>query len=127
VDEAQEVERVALVADDEAAEIAQPSEEAFDLPTPLVATQGTAVLGLGDKAHRRHPRLFSDSPAANVAIGINEQHRHVRREVSFALKEEAQLVIGGVVPGHIRPRLFGVDKGHHIEAPPSAKSSTCTP
>src|SRR3989338_11170495 len=37
--------RQILVADHEAAVMAQPREEAFDLPAPAVATQRTAVFG----------------------------------------------------------------------------------
>ncbi len=50
MDEAEVVERVALVADDEPTEVAQPSEEPFDLPSALVPTQGATVLGLGPLA-----------------------------------------------------------------------------
>jgi len=50
VDEAEVIERVALLADDEAtevAQVAQPGEEPLDLPAPPVAAQRAAVLGLG--------------------------------------------------------------------------------
>jgi hypothetical protein len=63
MDEAQEVERVALVTDDQPAVVAQPSEEPFDPPAALVPAQLSAVLGLGPLAvapMRRdhlHPQL----------------------------------------------------------------------
>jgi hypothetical protein len=47
VDEAQVVERQALVADHQPTEVAEPSEESLDLPTALVAAQGPSILGLG--------------------------------------------------------------------------------
>lgn len=47
VDEAEVVERVALIAYDQAAEVAQPREEALHLPIPLVAAQWATFLGLG--------------------------------------------------------------------------------
>ena len=46
MNEAEVVERMALIADDQPPEVAQPGEEALHLPPPLVAPQGTAVLGL---------------------------------------------------------------------------------
>jgi hypothetical protein len=46
VDEAEVIERVAFIAHDEASEVAQPSEEALDLPAPLVAAQRAPILGL---------------------------------------------------------------------------------
>src|SRR5260370_5985294 len=47
VDEAQVIERMTLIADDQSAEIAEPREEPLNLPTPLVAPQRAAILGLG--------------------------------------------------------------------------------
>ena len=54
VDEAQVVERMALLADDEAAKIAQPSKESLDLPAGARASERTAILSLG-----RHPPAVS--------------------------------------------------------------------
>ena len=45
MNEAQIIERIALLADDQAAEGAQPGEAPLDLPTAALASQGTAVLG----------------------------------------------------------------------------------
>jgi len=47
MDEAEVVERVALVADHQPAEVAEPSEEPLNLPAPPIAPQGPAILGLG--------------------------------------------------------------------------------
>jgi hypothetical protein len=47
MDEAQVVQRVAFIADDEPTEVPQPGEQALDLPPTLVATQRSAILGLG--------------------------------------------------------------------------------
>jgi hypothetical protein len=47
LNKAEVIEGLALVAHDEAAEIAQPSEEPLDLPTTFVATERSAVLRLG--------------------------------------------------------------------------------
>jgi hypothetical protein len=47
VDEAEVVERVALIPDDQAAEVAQPSEESFDLPAAAIAAERSAVLRPG--------------------------------------------------------------------------------
>jgi hypothetical protein len=47
LDEAEVVERVALVAHDQAPEVAQPGEEALDLPATSEAAQRTAILRLG--------------------------------------------------------------------------------
>ena len=47
MDEAQVIERMALIADDQTAEVAQPGEEPLNLPTALVPSQWTAILGLG--------------------------------------------------------------------------------
>jgi hypothetical protein len=49
-DEAEVVERMALVADHEAAKVAQPGEEPFHLPVALVAAQLSAILGFGSLA-----------------------------------------------------------------------------
>jgi hypothetical protein len=45
-DKAEIVERMALVPNDEATEVAQPGEEPFNLPTALEATEWSAILGL---------------------------------------------------------------------------------
>jgi len=42
-----EVASVALVSSDETAEAQHPGEEALDVPAPLVAAQGPAILRLG--------------------------------------------------------------------------------
>lgn len=47
MDEAQVIERLALVADDHPPKIAEPGEQALNLPTALVAAPPTAILGLG--------------------------------------------------------------------------------
>ena len=47
MDKAEKVERVALVADDEPAEVAEPGEEAFNLPAALPAPQRAPTLGFG--------------------------------------------------------------------------------
>ena len=47
LNEAEVVQGVTLLADDEPTEIAEPSEEAFDLPPAFVSTQRTAVLRFG--------------------------------------------------------------------------------
>jgi hypothetical protein len=57
LDEAEIVQRMAFIAHDEASEVPEPSEEAFDLPPPLVATQWAAILGLGLLAV---PAMWSD-------------------------------------------------------------------
>ena len=45
LDEAAEVLGVVLLSGDQAPEVLQPGEEPLDLPTPHVASQGSAVLG----------------------------------------------------------------------------------
>jgi hypothetical protein len=47
MDEAEIVEGVALIADNEPPEVAEPREEPFDFPAALVPTQGATILGLG--------------------------------------------------------------------------------
>jgi hypothetical protein len=46
VDKAQEIVGLALIADDQAPEVAEPGKEALDLPAPPEATQGAAILRL---------------------------------------------------------------------------------
>ena len=67
MDEAEVIERVALVADDEASEIAQPREEPFNLPSPLVATQGAPSWVLGRLRLRRWGAIISMPNAASPA------------------------------------------------------------
>ncbi len=50
MNEAEVVERMTLVADHQAAEVPQPSEQALDLPAAAVSTQPPAVLRLGTRA-----------------------------------------------------------------------------
>jgi hypothetical protein len=45
VNQAQEIDCVALVAHDQAAEVLQPGEEAFDLPAAAIAPEWAAILG----------------------------------------------------------------------------------
>jgi hypothetical protein len=47
LDESKIVEGVALIAHHEAAKIAQPSEEPFNLPATAIATQRATILRLG--------------------------------------------------------------------------------
>src|SRR5690348_8668509 len=47
MDKAQIIERMALVAHDQAAEVPEPSEQPFDLPAASVAAQRAAILGPG--------------------------------------------------------------------------------
>lgn len=47
MDEAEIVFQFVFVADNQAAKIVQPSEEAFHEPTPPIAPQGAAILGFG--------------------------------------------------------------------------------
>jgi hypothetical protein len=47
MDEAEGVERVTLIPNDQTAEVAQPSEETLERPTAFVAAQRTPILGLG--------------------------------------------------------------------------------
>ena len=47
MDETQVVERLALVTDDEAAEVPEPSEKPFDLPAVSIAPERTSILRLG--------------------------------------------------------------------------------
>ena len=47
MDEAEVIERMALVADDQAAEVAQPGEESLHLPAAFVPAQRPAILRLG--------------------------------------------------------------------------------
>ena len=47
MNKAQVIERMALIADDEAAKIAQPGKEPLDLPAAAIASELTAILGLG--------------------------------------------------------------------------------
>ena len=50
MDEAEVVERIALVADDESAEVAEPGEEALDFPASAIAPERAAILRLGTRA-----------------------------------------------------------------------------
>jgi hypothetical protein len=47
LNEAEVVQRVAFIADDETAEVPQPGEQSLDLPPTFVATQQPTILGLG--------------------------------------------------------------------------------
>jgi hypothetical protein len=46
MDEAEVIERMALIAHDQAPEVAQPGEETLDLPTSAIASERTAILRL---------------------------------------------------------------------------------
>jgi hypothetical protein len=81
-DKAEIVERMALVANDEAPEVAQPGTEPLDAPAAPKAPQWTAVLGLG---------AFPAAPMRRDHLDAQVQERLVERiGVVGAVANEAQ-------------------------------------
>lgn len=66
-DKAEIVERMALVPNDEATEVAQPGEEPFNLPTALEATEWSASWVFGFFRLRRCGAIISTPSLANSA------------------------------------------------------------
>ena len=79
MDEAEVVERMALVADDQAAEVAQPGEEPLDLPAAPVAAQRAAILGLGPLAVAPMRRDHLDAQLRQVPRPADRRRRRGRR------------------------------------------------
>lgn len=62
MNEAQVVEGMALIADDQAPKVSQPGEEALDLPAAAVAAQRPPILGLGTHPSAAMRRDHLDAP-----------------------------------------------------------------
>jgi hypothetical protein len=89
LDYAEEVLGAPFVADDEATEVLQPGEEAFDLPAPTVPAQRAAVLGLPAARASRGDQLDSAvgearlEAVAVVGLVANQPLRRHRKELLF--------------------------------------------
>ena len=79
MDEAQIVERMALVADDEATEVAEPGEEAFDFPPAPIAPKRTAILGLWDACGCGDGARSSRCPTWQALRQVDRHRRPDRR------------------------------------------------
>jgi hypothetical protein len=68
MDETQVIERLALIADDQAAEVAEPGEEPFDFPATAIASEWTAILGLWAHPSPAMGRNHLDAPGGQGRI-----------------------------------------------------------
>jgi hypothetical protein len=76
------IECTALVLDHQTAEVAEPGEEALDLPTAAIASEGTAILGL---------RVNSSAPMRRNHLDAQVGQRCIQRiRIIGAVSDEAQ-------------------------------------
>ncbi len=79
MDEAQVIERIALIADDQTAEVAQPGEEPLDFPPTAIAPERTAILGLGPRAVAAVRAQSSRCPGTPTLRRAHRRRRHGRQ------------------------------------------------
>jgi hypothetical protein len=110
MDEPQEIERRALVADHESSEVAQPSKEPFDLPATAIASEWTAILGLRANPSTPMRRNHLDAPGGQGHIQWISSIGPISDEASWQGVYEAG-VKGGRDEGHFVRRSRGGTRG----------------
>jgi hypothetical protein len=68
MDEAQVIERMPLITDDQTPKIAQPGEKAFNLPTPPIASEWTPILRSGTDTSAAMGRDHLDAQVSQLCI-----------------------------------------------------------